>query len=172
MTFENLDSLIYRPDRNRIYYTKPSELGFFEKYGRGAIKRALETAVSKLKASDNSSIHLEGCLTTNNVLRRYIEEKTEFLNVLLYPKYDAIRYRLKRTGKFTTTLHQQRSPIIITGINGLFIKNNGQHHVWVPGNSYLLNEIGGILLFNENPFDSPPKYFQEVIDYDPLAKTH
>jgi len=170
MVFENLGSLVYRPDRNRVYYTKSSELKFFEKYGRGAIRRALEMVVSGLRAKDSSDIHLEGCLATSNVLRKYIEERTEALNVLLYPKYETIKYRLKRTGKFTTTLHQQRSPIIIIGINGLYVKNNGQRHVWIPGNQDLLNEINGVLLFNENPFDHSPRYFQKVINYDPLNK--
>lgn len=48
MRIENLGSLVYRPERNRVYYIKPGELRAFEKYGKGAIRRALEMIVSEL----------------------------------------------------------------------------------------------------------------------------
>jgi hypothetical protein len=170
MRIENLGSLVYRPERNRVYYIKPGELRAFEKYGKGAIRRALEMIVSELIPilPREADIHLEGCIATSNVLRKYSEDRIEVLNVLIYPKSGRIRYKLKRTGKFATTLHQQRSPIIITGLDGLYLKNNGKRHIWIPGNPDFFNEINGALLFNENPFDFPPRYFQEVIDYDPL----
>ena len=167
MTLENLASLTYRPDRNRVYYSLPCQLRVFERYGGGAIKRALEIVLSGLRTKDGSDIHLEGCIATSNVLRMYIEDHIEVLNVIIYSKYDKVKYKLKRTGKFTTTLHQKRSPIVIRGIEGLHLKNNRERTIWLPGNNDIGNEIEGVLLFNQDHFNNPPKNFEEVINYDP-----
>jgi len=170
MAIENLGSLLYRADRDMVYYTKPAQIRVFERYGKGAIKRALETTCSNLISilPEGSDVHLEGCLVTGNVLRRYLEENHKVLNVLLYPSSGKIRFKLKRTGKFSTNLHQQKSSIIITEITNLRLKNNNESRIWLPGNNDVGNEIKGVLLFNENPFDNPPKYFEEVINYDPI----
>jgi hypothetical protein len=166
MKYENLGSLVYRPERNMVYYKNPRVLRVFEKYGKSALKRALETVVSRLSSIDDSDIHLEGCIVTSNILRRYIEDRIGFMNIMIYPAQGYVRYRLNRTGKFVTNLHQQRSPIIITNLS-LFLKNNGSSFIWIPGvGNELKNEIDGVLLFRQNPFEFPPKHFQEVIDYD------
>ena len=169
MTFHNLGSFAYRPERNRVYFTNPSELRVIEKYGKSAIKRALYSVVSELKGEDESDVHLEGCIVTSNVLRKYFDYQFRLFNVLIYPKSERVKYQLKRSGKFYKNLHQQRSPIIVLGLE-CSLKNNSSQHTWLQRGVDIQNSIEGMSLFSENPYDNPPKYFEEVIDYDPFEK--
>lgn len=172
---ENLGSVIYRPDLNQVYLGSKKTIRFFEVFDPTTIQKFIQLILSGITpVKELEDIHLEAFLASQDRLRRFKEDFSRILGLVVYPKEGEIKqFRLNQETEFFSDIHQNPDPLTIRGLKyGLHIHpKKTDDYVWVDYNNQSVpNRITGGLLFKRNPIKNPRKYagFSKFIELNPF----
>lgn len=131
------------------------------------LRRTIENIVEEIESREEVIL---GASIAHGTRVNFFSEHVGHLNLLVYPEYGEVNYKLNSKTTFFSNAHMNPNPIIVKDMLKMVPFNSKRDgKIWFPGGhdgNELQNGIDSLILFKQNPVSNPSLHegFKEFLD--------